>query len=144
MRSISSRLSRAGESALFGSAADAIATPVCPDRRLLWRPDKAHYGFILFGRNYVLNDYLIERNIPGVELLSAEQYAEVRAKSNAVLDQLGSGIEWVSSLIVKDATFCHYRAKDEEIIQEHARISGFPANKISLITNVLSPKAEAS
>jgi len=92
----------------------------------------------------VLKDYLIERNIPGVELLSAEQYAEVRAKSNAVLDQLGSGIQWVSSLIVKDGTFCHYQAQDEEIIQEHARISGFPANKISLITNVLSPKAAAS
>jgi hypothetical protein len=92
----------------------------------------------------VLKDYLIERNIPGVELLSAEQYAEVRAKSNAVLDQLGSGIRWVNSLIVKDGTFCHYQAQDEEIIQEHARISGFPANKISLITNVLSPKTAAS
>lgn len=92
----------------------------------------------------MLNDYLIERNIPGVELLTAEQYAEVRAKSNAVLDQLGSGIQWVSSLIVKDGTFCHYQARDEEIIREHARISGFPANKISLITNVLSPKAAAS
>ena len=92
----------------------------------------------------MLKDYLIERFIPGVELLTTEQYGEVRAKSNAVLEQLGPGIEWVSSLIVKDGTFCHYRALDEEIIREHARISGFPANKISLITNVLSPKTVAS
>lgn len=88
----------------------------------------------------MLKDYLIERNIPGVELLTPEQYAEVRAKSNAVLEQLGPGIQWVSSLIVKDATFCHYQAQDEEIIREHARISGFPANKISPVANVLSPR----
>ena len=92
----------------------------------------------------MLKDYLIERFIPGVELLTAEQYADVRAKSNAVLDQLGPGIQWVSSLIVKDGTFCHYQAQDETIIHEHARISGFPANKVSLIESVLSPKTVAS
>jgi len=92
----------------------------------------------------VLKDFLIERFIPGVELLTAKQYAEVAGKSNAALSQLGAGIEWVSSFIVKDMTFCHYRAQDEEIIREHARISGFPANKISLITNVISPKTAAS
>jgi hypothetical protein len=92
----------------------------------------------------VLKDYLIERFIPGVELLTAEQYAEVRAKSNAVLEQLGPGIQWVSSLIVKDGTFCHYQAQDEGIIHEHARISGFPANKVSPIESILSPKAVAS
>ena len=92
----------------------------------------------------MLKDYLIERFIPGVELLTVEQYAEVRAKSNAVLEQLGPGIQWVSSLIVKDGTFCHYRAQDENIIQEHAQISGFPANKITLIESILSPKTAAS
>lgn len=88
----------------------------------------------------MLKDYLIERHIPGVELLTPEQYAEVSAKSNTVLDQLGSGIEWVSSLIVKDMTFCHYQAQDEQIIRDHARISGFPANKITPIAKVISPK----
>ena len=92
----------------------------------------------------MLNDYMIERHIPGVEQLTPEQYAEVAAKSNAVLAQLGAGIQWVSSLIAKDTTFCHYQAQDEEIIREHARISGFPANKISLVSSVLSPKTAAS
>ena len=62
----------------------------------------------------MLKDFLIERFIPGVELLTAKQYAEVAGKSNAALSQLGAGIEWVSSFIVKDMTFCHYRAQDEE------------------------------
>jgi hypothetical protein len=108
------------------------------------RAARPHYGPALIGRQIVLKDYLIERIIPGVELMSAEQYDGVRAQSNAVLEQLGPGIQWVSSLIVKDGTFCHYQAQDEDIIREHARISGFPANKISPITNVLSPKTAAS
>jgi hypothetical protein len=87
-----------------------------------------------------MKDYLIERHIPGVGSLTPEQYGEVAAKSNAVLEQLGPAILWVNSLIAKDATFCHYQAENEEIIREHARISGFPANKITEITSVLSPK----
>jgi len=92
----------------------------------------------------MLKDYLIERHIPGVEMLTPDQYAEVAAKSNHVLEQLGPSIKWVSSLVAKDTTFCHYQAQDEEIIREHARISGFPANKISLVSNILSPKTAAS
>jgi hypothetical protein len=86
-----------------------------------------------------MKDYLIERQIPGVELLTTEQYDEVRAKSNAVLEQLGPGILWVQSMIVKDMTLCHYRAEDEQIIREHARLSGFPASKITEIASILSP-----
>jgi len=92
----------------------------------------------------VLKDYLIERHIPGVDTLTPEQYAGAAAKSNAALEELGPGIRWVSSFIAKDTTFCHYQAQDEEIIQEHARISGFPATKISLVSNFLSPKTAAS
>lgn len=92
----------------------------------------------------MLKDYLIERTIPGVELLTPEQYAEVAARSNAVLEQLGENIQWVRSLIAKDTTFCHYRATDENIIREHALISGFPANKISLLSNILSPGTATS
>ena len=86
-----------------------------------------------------MKDYLIERHIPGVELLTTEQYGEIRTKSNAVLEQLGPGIQWVQSMIVKDGTLCHYQAEDEQIIREHARISGFPANKITEIASILSP-----
>ena len=92
----------------------------------------------------MLKDYLIERHIPGVDMLTPDQYAEAAAKSNAALAQLGPDIRWVSSFIVKDGTVCHYQARDEEIIREHARISGFPATKISLVSNFLSPRTAAS
>jgi hypothetical protein len=87
-----------------------------------------------------MKDYLIERHIPGAEMLSPEQRAQAAAKSNAALAELGPAIKWVDSMIVKDGTFCHYQAENEDIIREHARISGFPANKITEIAGGLSPK----
>jgi len=86
-----------------------------------------------------MKDYLIERHIPGADQLTPDQLREAAAKSNAVLAELGPGIKWVDSVIVKDGTVCHYQAENEEIIREHARISGFPANKITEITGGISP-----
>jgi hypothetical protein len=87
-----------------------------------------------------MKDYLIERHIPGAEMLTPNQRAQAAAKSNAVLAELGDGIKWINSMIVKDGTFCHYQAENEDIIREHARISGFPANKITEIAGDLGPK----
>jgi hypothetical protein len=86
-----------------------------------------------------MKDYLIERHIPGVEMLSPEQLSQAAAKSNAVLAELGPGIKWIDSVIVKDGTVCHYQAENEDIIREHARISGFPADKITEVAGNLSP-----
>jgi hypothetical protein len=86
-----------------------------------------------------MKDYLIERHIPGAETLTPEQRKAAAATSNAVLAELGPGIRWVDSMIVKDGTFCHYQAENEDIIREHARLSGFPANRITEIAGGLSP-----
>jgi hypothetical protein len=91
-----------------------------------------------------MKDYLIERHIPGVEMLTSEQLAEAATTSNAALAQLGPNIRWVDSFITKDRTFCHYQAENEDIIREHARISGFPATKITMIAGGLSPATGAS
>jgi hypothetical protein len=92
----------------------------------------------------MLKDYLIERHIPGVEQLTPAQLQEASAKSNDVLAQLGDGIKWVDSFIVKDRTFCHYQAENEDIIRDHARISGFPATCITEIAGGISPKTASS
>ena len=86
-----------------------------------------------------MKDYLIERHIPGADALTPDQLKDAAAHSNAVLAQLGPGIKWVDSVIVKDGTVCHYQAENEGLIHEHARISGFPANKITEIKGGLSP-----
>ena len=92
----------------------------------------------------VLKNYLIERHIPGVQLLTQDQLRDASAKSNEVLAQLGEGIKWVDSVIVKDRTFCHYQAENEDIIREHARISGFPATCITEIAGGISPGTATS
>jgi hypothetical protein len=86
-----------------------------------------------------MQDYVIERRIPGVGQLSADQLRGASAASNAALAELGPGIEWVSSFVAGDKTFCHYRAENEQIIRDHARISGFPADVITPIGGTISP-----
>jgi len=66
------------------------------------------------------------------------------AKSNEVLQQLGPDIQWVESYVADNKTFCVYLAKDENIINEHARISGFPATKITEIKKLIDPTTAAA
>jgi hypothetical protein len=48
-------------------------------------------------------------------------------------------VQWVESFVVADKTYCVYLAKDEDVIREHARISGFPATRISEIKTTIDP-----
>jgi len=56
-----------------------------------------------------------------------------------VLRKLGPDIQWVHSYVTDDKIYCIYRAPSEDIIREHARTAGFPANSISRVQNVISP-----
>ena len=72
---------------------------------------------------------------------SAERQAlrEAAQKSNATLKELGPDIQWVESYVTADKTFCVYLANDEAIIREHARRSGFPADKITEVRRMIDP-----
>ena len=89
-----------------------------------------------------LNKYIIERDIPEVGTLERQQLAEAAAKSNEVLAQLGPDIQWVESYVAADKTFCVYLAKDEDIIREHAEISGFPATRVTAVRKMIDPTTE--
>jgi hypothetical protein len=91
-----------------------------------------------------MRKFVIERDIPKVGTLEREQLREAAKKSNAALRQLGPDIQWQESYVAGDKTFCIYLAKDEKIIQEHARISGFPATKITEIKRIIDPTTEAA
>ncbi len=90
----------------------------------------------------VLRRFIIERDIPKVGTFDREQLAGAAAKSNEVLNQLGPRIQWVESYVANDKTFCVYLAEDEDVIREHARISGFPATKITEIRKLIDPTTE--
>jgi hypothetical protein len=88
-----------------------------------------------------MKKYVIEREIPKVGDLQGEQLRQAAATSNKALAQVGSGeIQWVESYVAEDKTFCVYLAKDEAAIRKHAELSGFPANKITEIGKVISPR----
>jgi len=89
-----------------------------------------------------MRKFVIEREIPEVGSLEREQLAAAAGKSNEVLKQLGSDIQWVNSYVAGDRTFCIYLAKDEDIIKQHAEISGFPATRIVEVRKMIDPTTE--
>jgi hypothetical protein len=83
--------------------------------------------------------YLIRRAVPGVGRSSPDQLHDLSAKSNAVLAQLGEGVQWVQSYVTGDELVCVYNAPDEARIREHARIGGFPCDEITRVEGIIDP-----
>lgn len=90
-----------------------------------------------------MKKYMIEREIPKVGTLGREQLREAAAKSNQVLQQLGSDIQWQQSFVTADKLYCVYLAKDEAVIRRHAELSGFPASKVTEVGKVIDPTTAA-
>ncbi len=86
-----------------------------------------------------MKKYIVERNIPGVGTLGPEQLCGAAKTSNDALAKLSPRVQWVNSFLAKDKTFCVYLAEDEEVIREHARISGFPADTITEVSGMIDP-----
>lgn len=83
--------------------------------------------------------YVIEREIPGASKLSSQELQAISQKSCGVLQKLGPQIQWVHSYVTDDKVYCVYVAPNKELIQEHARQGGFPANRISEVKSVIDP-----
>lgn len=83
--------------------------------------------------------YVIEREIPGVGGLDTKKLKAAAATSNAALAKLSGKAQWVQSFVVEDKTFCIYLADSEASVQEHARLSGFPASKVTEVRGVIDP-----
>jgi hypothetical protein len=83
--------------------------------------------------------YIIERDIPGLGSLSAEEVRKIAEKSNCVLRNLGPEIHWLHSYATQDKLYCIYIAPNEEMIREHARKGGVPADRISMIRGIIDP-----
>ncbi|MGH7038876.1 MAG: DUF4242 domain-containing protein [Stellaceae bacterium] len=86
-----------------------------------------------------MRKFIIERELPAIGSAERQALKEAAQRSNAVLHELGPDIQWVESYVAGDKTFCVYLAQNEEIIREHSRRSGFPANKITEIRRMIDP-----
>ena len=83
--------------------------------------------------------YMIEREIRGAGDLAPLELSVIARKSCAVIADLGPHIQWVESYVTDDRIYCTYIAPNEEIIREHARRGGFPADRIARVRSTIDP-----
>ena len=85
------------------------------------------------------NMYVIEREIPGAGNLTAEELKAISQTSCGVLDKMND-IKWLHSYVTKDKIYCVYTASNEDLVREHAKQGGFPANSVAAVSTIIDPK----
>lgn len=83
--------------------------------------------------------YVIERELPGAGKFTPDQLKGISQTSCGVLQNLGPEIQWVHSYVTDDKIFCIYNAPNEDIIREHAKQGGFPANAVRKVATIIDP-----
>lgn len=83
--------------------------------------------------------YVIERELPGAGAIPAETLQAIAQKSCSVLSGLGPQIQWVQSFVTDDKIYCIYIAPSKEMVLEHARQGGFPANSVAEVRTMIDP-----
>jgi hypothetical protein len=83
--------------------------------------------------------YIIEREIPNAGALSAEELRTIAQRSCAVLKSLGPEIQWIQSYVTEDKITCVYIAPSIELVVRHARLGGFPADRVLEVGTIIDP-----
>jgi Protein of unknown function (DUF4242) len=112
---------------------------ICPPDNLESFPGRLHETARLQVERGNMPKYVIERDIPNVGSVTAEQVIAISQKSCSVLNELGPKIQWLQSFVTQDKIYCVYIAPNEEMVREHARQGGFPANRVSEVKLVIDP-----
>lgn len=87
-----------------------------------------------------MKTYVIERIIPGAGNLTPEQLKGISQTSCTVIKEMGPKIEWQHSYVTGDKVYCVYKAENKELIEEHAKRGGFPANSVNEVATLISPE----
>jgi hypothetical protein len=91
-----------------------------------------------------MNKYIVERNVPGAGNLSPKEIAGISAKSFAVLREMGPDVQWLESFVTTDKLYCVYVAKNAELVREHAKRGGFPADAVNEVRAIIDPTTATS
>ncbi len=86
-----------------------------------------------------MKKYIIEREVPGAGSFTPEKLKEISGVSCGVLSKQGSQIQWVHSYVAGDKIYCIYNSTSEQLIQDHAKQSGFPANRVTVVSSIIDP-----
>ena len=84
-----------------------------------------------------MKKYIIERNLPGAGALSQAELLGASQNSSEVIDDLENALQWVQSYVTGDKIYCVYLSPTEELIREHARRGGLPADAIAEVTTII-------
>jgi hypothetical protein len=87
---------------------------------------------------------MIERTMPGAGDLTPQQLQAASQTSCAVLRDLGPKIQWLETFVTPNKAYCVFIAPNEEMIREHARLGGFAADSIAVITEIVDPSTAES
>ncbi|MBB5426997.1 hypothetical protein QF000_001539 [Paraburkholderia atlantica] len=83
--------------------------------------------------------FVIERAIPGIGASRAAELRAIAQKSCSILQELGPDVQWVQSYVTSDKIYCVYNAASEELVREHARRGGFPADSVAQAMTIIDP-----
>jgi hypothetical protein len=83
--------------------------------------------------------YVIERVVPGASKMSPSDLKNLSQRSCNVLNQMGTQIQWVQSYVTENKLYCVYIAANDELVHEHARLGGFPANLVAEVKTIIDP-----
>ena len=83
--------------------------------------------------------YVIERIVPGASKMSPSDLKNLSQRSCNVLNQMGTQIQWVQSYVTENKLYCVYIAANDELVHEHARLGGFPANLVAEVKTIIDP-----
>jgi len=122
-----------GGAALAGLAAVAAVVPLTSAKAA------GTAGSVNTGKDIPLKRYVIEREVAGIGKSDAKQLCNISQTSDDALAKLAPRIQWEHSYVADNKTFCIYLAENEDAIMEHSKLSGFPANKITLVDVIIDP-----
>ena len=83
--------------------------------------------------------YIIEREIPNAATMTPAELQEIARRSVAALRMLGTSIQWVQSYVTEDKITCLYMAANAELCGEHARLGGFPVDRVLEVSAIIDP-----
>ena len=86
-----------------------------------------------------MRKFIVERNIPGIGSAERRELNSVADIDNRIISQLWPDIQWLTSFITDDKTYCIYLARDEATVRRHSELAGFPADKILELKATIDP-----
>jgi Protein of unknown function (DUF4242) len=88
--------------------------------------------------------YIIERAIPNAAALSGAELNALARRWCGVVHALGPHIQWVQSFVTEDKLTCVYIAPHPELVREHDRLGGLPADRVLEVAAIIDPTTAES